>query len=173
MQKIILSIVVSLMLFNPCIAADIEIPPAKILQSPVEKYPVLKNTVASYMKAWVKKDIKTMYGYESWEGGANMEQMQYAGTFNPDFNIHTWQITQVKPIEDENDRYKILVLISHNPPQKIAALIPKGQTVNSTLNQLWKKQGDKFVHLFNLERQNFLKSMPPQPAKPADKTPAK
>lgn len=161
MQKIILSIVASLILFNPCIAADIEIPPAKVLQSPVEKYPALKNTIAGYMEAWQKQDLTTMRTYESWEGGPEFDNIKYTQAFNADLIISKWQITKVEP--QDNGEYKILVLISHNPPKQVASFVKKGIQVNSTLMQWWKKQGDKFVHLYNIERNKIQELLAPPP----------
>ncbi|MCK5878044.1 MAG: hypothetical protein KAG43_10440 [Candidatus Marithrix sp.] len=159
MQKIILAFIASFMLFNSCIAANIEIPPVKPLQSPVEKYPALKNTIADYMNAWQKQDLKTMRGYENWEGGDELNEIGYIKAFNTDLNISKWQITKVEELA--NNEYKILVLITHNPPAKIAPLVKKGLTVNSTLIQWWKKQDDKFVHLFHVERKRIKEMMSP------------
>ncbi len=165
MQKIILSIVASLILFNPCIATDIEIPPTKLLQSPMEKYPALKNTIGKYMDAWQKQDLKTMRTYESWEGGPELDDIKYTQAFNADLNISKWQITKVE--SHDNGEYKILVLISHNPPKQVAAFVKKGIQVNSTLMQWWKKQGDKFVHLYNIERIKIQELLAP----PMENTP--
>jgi len=164
MQKIILSIILSLMLFNHCIADDIKIPPTKLLQSPVEKHPVLKNTIAGYMNAWLNEDFNTMYDHESWEGGKQLEKNNdYILSFRKDLKIHKWQITKVEP--SDNDEYKVLVLISHNPPKRIMQFVKKGTTVNSTLTQWWKKQGDKFVHLLNIERERSLSLLRSPPMK--------
>ncbi|MFK5969018.1 MAG: hypothetical protein QM487_02705 [Candidatus Marithrix sp.] len=155
MQKIILSAIISFMVFNPCIADDIKILPTKPLQSPVEKHPALKNTIAGYMDAWKKQDFDTMYAYESWESGKQLKKgRDYLMSFRKDLQIHTWKVTKVKPLD--NNEYKVLVLISHNPPKRMMKFIKEGTTVNSTLNQWWKEQDGKFVHLLNLERERNL-----------------
>lgn len=86
-----------------------------------------------------------------------------------DFKIHEWKITQMKPVD--NGEYKVLVLVSHNVPKQVAAFVPPGKTVNSTLNQWWKKQGDKFVHLFHIERKRLMPTPPPTQLAPPPSVP--
>ncbi|HHB92079.1 MAG TPA: hypothetical protein ENK59_02555 [Thioploca sp.] len=163
MQKIILSIII-LMSFNYCIADEIKIPPAKLLQSPVEKHPALKNTIAGYMEAWKKQDFDTMYTYESWESGKQLKKgKEYLMSFRKDLQIHTWKITKVEPLD--NGEYKVLVLISHNPPKRMMRFIKEGTTVRSTLNQWWKEQDGKFVHMLNFEREKNLELLRSPPMK--------
>jgi len=124
--------------------------------------PVLETAIANYMKAWQAQDFKTMRRYESWEGGQELGEVQYIQSFNADFKIHDWKITQMKPVGE--DEYKVLVLSSHNLPKQIAAFLPPDQTVRSTLIQWWKKTGDQFVHLFHIERQRLIQlAFPGQP----------
>ncbi|MDY6991597.1 MAG: hypothetical protein SVR94_03190 [Pseudomonadota bacterium] len=118
----------------------------------------LKKTIASYIKTWQSRDFKKLHRYESWQGGAKLDEIDYIKNIDTDFRIDTWQITQVKPMDD--DKYRVLILVTHNPPKQIAGLVPPGTTVNSTLNQWWQKKGDKFVHLFHVERQQLTPKLP-------------
>jgi len=128
------------------------------------KMPVLESTVGKYMEAWQKQEFNTMRGYESWEGGEELNEVKYIQSFDSNFKIHSWKVTKVEKVE--NDEYQVLVLISHNPPKQVASMLPPGRTVNSTLIQWWKKQGDNFVHLLHLERKRLLQPSLPQPAQP-------
>lgn len=130
--------------------------PAKKPPAPVINNPALEKAVGGYIEAWQKKDYKTMYTYESWEGGETLDDIGYIKALDTNFTIHTWQITKVQPLNEQGDEFKVLVLVTHNPPTEIAAMVPAGQTVRSTLNQWWRKQGDKFVHQFNIERKTLL-----------------
>lgn len=148
------------------------------------KNPELEAAVKGYIEAWQKKDFKTMRNYENWDEGTTLDEIGYIKALDTDFQIHTWKITQIKPEADTNNEFKVLVLIAHTPPKEVAAFIPAGQTVRSTLNQWWRKDGDKYVHLFNIERRNLLRynapgAVPPTDnnkkdnnAKPAEKTKA-
>ncbi|OQW93667.1 MAG: hypothetical protein BWK79_09925 [Beggiatoa sp. IS2] len=130
---------------------------------PLEMDPNFKKTVEDYMKSWKEGNFKIMYHHEDWEGGATIAQDKYAETFDADFKIHEWEITRTLPIEDRKDAYKVLVLIKHNPSKQVAAFVPPGMTVRSTLRQWWQKKDDKFVHLFNVERAELAKlGMPPE-----------
>jgi len=124
--------------------------------------PALETTVTHYMQAWQKQDYKSMRSYESWEGGQKLDEIGYLKTIDTDFKIHTWEITKMQPSQNP-DEYQVLVLVTHNPPKQIAAFVPLGRTVRSTLNQWWRRQGDKFVHLFHIERQRLLRPMSPLP----------
>lgn len=120
------------------------------------KMPELEKTVDQYMTAWHKQDLKTLRTFESWEGGEALDEIKYIQSFRSDFKIKDWKITQIQ-LEEENE-YKVLVNIAHNPPPFIAPYLKgKNQTVRSTLIQWWKKQGDQFVHLFHIERQRLIK----------------
>lgn len=156
---------------------------AKQLAPGSVKNPELETAVKGYIEAWQKKDFKTMRNYENWDGGTTLDEIGYIKALDTDFQIRTWQITQIKPEADTNNEFKVLVLIAHTPPKEVAAFIPAGQTVRSTLNQWWRKDGDKYVHLFNIERRNLLRynapgAVPPATdknqkddnAKPAEKT---
>lgn len=123
------------------------------------KNAVLEATVGKYMEAWQKQDYKTMRSYESWEGGEELDENNYLKTRDANFKIDTWKITKVFPAE--GNQYKVLVLITHNPPKEIAGFVPMGQMVRSTLNLWWTKQGEKFMHLFHIERQKLLQTAPP------------
>lgn len=121
-----------------------------------------KQTVEDYLKAWQEGNFKAMYPHEDWKGGVTFAEDKYAQTLDTGFKIHTWEITRVVPLQ-EPDQYQVLVLITHNPPKQIAAFVAPGMTVRSTLRQWWQKKGDKFVHLFNIERNELAKmGMPPQ-----------
>jgi hypothetical protein len=126
------------------------------------KMPKLEAAVAGYMDAWQKQDFKTMRPYESWEDGDELNETKYIQSFDANFQIHAWKITKVE--QAENGEYRVLVLISHNPPKQVASLLPPGKTVNSTLIQWWKKQDDGFVHLLHVERKRLLQPKLPQPA---------
>ncbi|OQW93585.1 MAG: hypothetical protein BWK79_10360 [Beggiatoa sp. IS2] len=140
-------------------------PPASATPSQPEqllgKLPELETTIGKYVEAWQKQDFKTMRGYESWEGGEELNETKYIQSFSGSFQIRTWKITKVE--KNENGEYRVLVLISHNPPKEVAGMLPPGKTVNSTLIQWWKKQGDQFVHLLNAERKRLLQPSLPQP----------
>lgn len=130
------------------------------------KMPVLEKTIANYVSAWKKQDFKTMHLLENWEGGEKLNEVKYIQSFNANFEIHDWKITKIELVE--NDEYKVLILISHNLPKHIMELVSDNKTVRSTLVQWWKKQDDKFVHLFNLERERLLRShVPPEPSSPS------
>jgi len=49
----------------------------------------------------------------------------------------------------------VLINVDHAPPPRIAAIVGN-KTIRSTLAQWWKKQGDRFVHLFHIERKNMM-----------------
>lgn len=129
---------------------------------PLQMDATFKKTVEEYMQALQKQDYKATFRYEDWEGGPPSSLEDYQQTFSRDFKLKSWQITQAKSIPEEKDRYLVLVLITHNPPKEIAAMIPQGMTVRSTLRQWWQKKGDKFVHLFNIEKKELANlGMPP------------
>ena len=148
-------------------------------------YPALVATVSQYVEAWQKQDFKTMRGFESWAEGPELNEVDYIRKFDADFQMHEWKVTKVDPQKEEGV-YRVLVLVSHNLPKQIASLIPNGgeKKVKSTISQLWKKQGDKFIHLFNIERAQTMQfSTPPnadtkpepdvKPVAPAVEKPAK
>jgi hypothetical protein len=116
----------------------------------------LKETVGKYFTAWTQKDFKTMHSLEDWTGGEKFNYVDYLQSFSVDFTIHTWEITKIS--SEPDNRYQVLVWITHNPPQNILAHLPKGKTitVRSTLPKLWEKKGDKFVHLFHIEHQKMM-----------------
>lgn len=126
------------------------------------KMPALESAVGKYVTAWQQSDYKTMLPYENWEGGDSLNETAYIQAFDGNFHIHSWTITKVEDLG--SDQYKVLVLITHNPPTQVAALIPEGRTVRSTLIQFWKKQGEQFQHLYNVEKQKiwgqFEQNMP-------------
>ncbi len=147
--------------------------------------PPLEAAIKGYIETWQKQDLKAMYTYENWEGGNSLDEIGYIKAIDTNFKIHTWKISQVKPVNEQTDQYEVLIMVTHNPPAQVAALVPPGLTVRSTLHQWWKKQGDKYVHLFNIERQAVLGQMkqmavppttqaqpsqPPSSAPPASKT---
>ena len=128
------------------------------------KMPLLEKTVAEYVTAWQKEDFKAMRPVENWEGGDALGETKYIQNFKADFKIETWKITKIEKAKGK-DEYKVLVLISHNMPKHIVALVSKGKnTVNSTLVQWWKKEGDKFVHLFHIERDRIMSPFTSPPA---------
>lgn len=128
----------------------------------IGKMPALESAVGKYVTAWQQSDYKTMLPYENWEGGDSLNETAYIQAFDGNFHISDWKITKVEDVG--NDQYKVLVLITHNPPTQVAALIPEGRTVRSTLIQFWKKQGEQFQHLYNVEKQKiwgqFEQNMP-------------
>jgi len=125
-------------------------------------YPALVASVSQYVEAWQKQDFKTMRGFESWVEGPEWNEVDYIRKFDADFQMHEWKVTKVDPQKEEGV-YRVLVLVSHNLPKQIASLIPNGneKKVKSTIAQLWKKQGDKFVHLFNIERAQTMQFATP------------
>lgn len=125
-------------------------------------YPALVATVSQYVEAWQKQDFKTMRGFESWAEGPEWNEVDYIRKFDADFHMHEWKVTKVDPQKEEGV-YRVLVLVSHNLPKQIASLIPNGneKKVKSTISQLWKKQGDKFIHLFNIERAQTMQFATP------------
>ncbi|MDM8557706.1 hypothetical protein [Candidatus Parabeggiatoa sp. HSG14] len=159
------------LLFNHSIAEEVE----KAQQSPIKKVALsekpspdiasLKEMVSKYIETWHNKDFESMYSFENWEGGEELDDVNYFQKFKKDFNIHTWKITQATLEKGKTDEYKVLILITHNLPEHIATLVSKNKvkTVRSTLTQWWKKQGDKFVHLFHIERQRLMKLFPAPP----------
>jgi hypothetical protein len=127
-------------------------------------YPALIAAVGQYVEAWQKQDFKTLRTFENWDEGPEPNEIEYLQKFDADFHLHEWKITKVDPQKDEGV-YRVLVLVSHNLPKQIAAIVPNGaeKKVKSTLAQLWKKQGDKFVHLFNIERAQTSQFAAPKP----------
>lgn len=129
-----------------------------------EVEPALKTAVDTYVKAWQDQDFKTMRSLESWEGGEEPSELRYLQAFDADFQIYEWKITRLEP--QKNGQIKMLVWIKHNVNKQFSALAPDIKSVNSTLIQWWKKEGDKYVHLFNIERQNLMNMMPALPPAP-------
>ena len=125
-----------------------------------EPIPNLETSVDNYMTAWQKQDFITMNQDESWEGGEELNNIQYIQSFESDFRIHNWKVTRMQEID--NDQYKVLILIRHTLPKQIAGFLPPGHTVRSTRLQWWKKQGDKFVHLYHIENQKLIELIVPQ-----------
>jgi len=126
-----------------------------------EVEPALKSAIDTYVKAWQDQDFKTLRSLENWEGGDEPSELKYLQAFDADFRIFDWKITRLEPQAD--GQMKVLVWISHNVNKQFAALAPDVKSVNSTLIQWWKKEGEKYVHLFNIERQNLMKMMPQVP----------
>lgn len=137
--------------------------PKQIQQLP-EVEPALKSAVEAYIKAWQDQDFKTMRSLESWEGGEEPSELRYLQAFDADFRIYEWKITRLEA--QENGQIKMLVWIKHNVNKQFSALAPDVKSVNSTLIQWWKKEGEKYVHLFNIERQNLMNMMPSLPQTP-------
>ncbi|MEZ5671621.1 MAG: hypothetical protein R3E08_04245 [Thiotrichaceae bacterium] len=129
-----------------------------------EVEPALKNAIDTYIKAWQAQDFKTLRSLESWEGGDEVSDLKYLQAFDADFHIYEWKITKLEPQAD--GQVKVLVLVSHNVNKQFATLAPDIKSVNSTLMQWWKKEGEKYVHLFNIERQNLMNMMPSLPTTP-------
>ncbi|MCP4696556.1 MAG: hypothetical protein GY862_06875 [Gammaproteobacteria bacterium] len=130
--------------------------------------PDLEKAVGEYVTAWQKQDFEKMHTFENWQGGNKLPMgIKYLQNFDAGFQIRTWQITRVW--EEKKDEYLVLVLISHTPTEKVRVYLPPGMTtVNSTLRQYWKKQGDQYTHLFHVEKQKLLGGPPPpqRPIKP-------
>ncbi len=170
------------LLSNPCIADDEATPPPE--QTPPQTAPKpappkpaptvsIETVINQYFGAWRDHDFKKMKTYENWEGGKELNDVQYIQAFNSRFKVHDWKISQVIPLD--NNEYKILISVDHTPPKKIMVSLPPWQkTARSTLYQWWKKQDNTFVHLFHIERERIVKElfpvMPPLPTSPpADK----
>lgn len=135
-------------------ASDKVAPPAAMTAETTQllgKVPALESTVANYVTAWQKDDFKAMRQYENWEGGSELNETGYIQAFDSNFHITEWKITKVEDLGDA--QYKVLVLVTHTPPSQVASLLPAGKTVRSTLVQFWKKQGEQFVHQYNIEKQ--------------------
>lgn len=174
-----LSVVIAglcLSLSLPCLADEAEKKPApatgeqlaprltekpKQVQTLPEVEPALKTAIETYIKAWQDQDFKMLRSLESWEGGDEPSELRYLQAFDADFQIYEWKITRLEP--QENGQIKLLVWIKHNVNKQFAALAPDVKSVNSTLIQWWKKEGEKYVHLFNIERQNLMNMMPSLP----------
>jgi hypothetical protein len=173
------------LLFNPCVAQEatpisLETPPQTVVpenpspnkaaETALEEVEpekpslneaemaLLKDTVGKYITAWQAKDYKTLIGFESWEGCAlgelnEEEKYEKYKSFKRGITFQNWKITKV--IDESNDQYKVLILISRNTlPPRIAAIVGN-KSIKSTLPQSWKKQGDRFVHLFHIERKKM------------------
>ncbi|HIE02568.1 MAG TPA: hypothetical protein EYP59_20160 [Thiotrichaceae bacterium] len=122
----------------------------------VPEITLLKDTVGEYITAWQDEDFKTLRGFESWEGclKGELNEVDYIQSFKDKSRFQKWQITKV--INEQNNQYKVLILVSSDAlPPRIAAIVGN-KTIKSTLPQWWKKQGDRFVHLFHIERKNLL-----------------
>lgn len=160
---------VAVQCMGTAIAADMPTLPPQATQSAdpsvntsPSNYPALVATVGQYVEAWQKQNFKTMRSFENWAEGPEPNEIEYLRKFDPDFQMHEWKVTKVDPQKEEGV-YRVLVLVSHNLPKQIASLIPNGgeKKVKSTISQLWKKQGDKFVHLFNIERAQTMQFATP------------
>lgn len=160
------------LLFNPCVADEATptaaetMPQPAIQQETVEpeepspneeaEIALLKDTVGKYMTARQKQDFKTLRGFESWEGCkiGELEEVEYLQSFKDKVKFKDWKITKV--INEQENQYKVLILVSRDGlPPRIAAIVGN-KTIKSTLVQWWKKQGDRFVHLFHIERKNMM-----------------
>jgi hypothetical protein len=130
---------------------------------------VLETAIANYMNAWQAQDFKTMRGYESWEGGQELGDVQYIQSFDAHFRLSNWKV--IKTANVGNDEYKVWMFMDHNLPKQIAGFLPPGKTVRSTRYQWWKKQGDKFVHLFHIERQRLMELLVPKQSPQASPLP--
>lgn len=146
----------------PAISPQASQAAAPTIDTKPSSYPALVASVSQYVEAWQKQDFKTMRGFESWAEGPEWNEVDYIRKFDADFQMHEWKVTKVDPQKEEGV-YRVLVLVSHNLPKQIASLIPNGgdKKVKSTIAQLWKKQGDKFIHLFNIERSQTMQFATP------------
>jgi hypothetical protein len=159
------------LLFNHSIADEAtsaeqtQQPPAKEKAAPSKKLSPdtvsLIEIVGKYVEAWHNKDFDAMRLFENWEGGKELGRVEYIQSFSSSFKVHTWKVTKIGTLG--TDRYQVLVLITHNVPDDIAGLVPPGKTVRSTLLQWWKKEGDKFMHLYNIEKQELMSAFPEPP----------
>ena len=115
----------------------------------------LQKAVDGYMTAWQKHDYDAMYAFESWEGGDPVDKQGFMQGLSPDFVIQEWKVTKVT--EQNNGQLLVLVLTHHTPPKEIQAFIPpEVKFVRTTLRQYWKKEGDKYAHLYHIEKKNLL-----------------
>lgn len=123
----------------------------------LKNYPEMVKAISTYMNAWQKQDFETMHSLENWKSAQPLSLVKYIQSFDSDFRVHSWKLTKIAK-EGNNNEYRVLVLITHNPPKQVAALIPAGKTVRSTLIQWWEQDKDKKVsHLFHVENRRLLK----------------
>jgi len=131
-----------------------------------ERYPELQKEVAAYMSAWVKGNYDEMYPFENWKTGEKLEKTPYIQTFDANFGLESWKITKIE--RQPEDEYLVLIVITHNPPKQIMAYLPKDKKIQSTLRQYWGQEGDKYSHLFYIEKERLMNPMkllnpPPKP----------
>jgi hypothetical protein len=144
----------------PSTPAKTEVPaPAAKKLSP--EMNLLKKTVSQYVEAWHNRDFKAMRSFENWEEGEELDEIKYIQSFDADFVIHEWKITRVA--KAKNDEYQVLVWITHNVSKDAPTFVPRNKKLRSTLVQWWKKAGDQFVHLFHIENNRLIESLPPSP----------
>jgi len=123
----------------------------------LKSYPEMVKAIGTYMDAWQKQDFATMHSLENWKSANPLNLTQYIQSFDSDFRVHSWKVTKIAK-EGVEGEHRVLVLITHNPPKQVAALIPAGKTVRSTLIQWWEQDKDKKVsHLFHVENRRLLK----------------
>ena len=123
----------------------------------LKNYPEMVKAISTYMNAWQKQDFATMHSLENWKSANPLNLTQYIQSFDSDFRVHSWKVTKIAK-EGVEGEHRVLVLITHNPPKQVAALIPAGKTVRSTLIQWWEQDKDKKVsHLFHVENRRLLK----------------
>ena len=132
-----------------------------------DPYDALKAAINNYMSLWQKQDIKAIYQLESWEGGQEVDEITYIKDFKSDTKIYEWDVTLIQK-DGEDGIYKVLVPIKHSPPKHVQAFVAKNLKLRSTLSQWWKKDGDKYVHLYNIEKQRlgFFPEKLPKPKFP-------
>ncbi len=156
------------LLHAPVYAEDTKSTEAKpqIVETPLveqkDQYFDLKEAVGEYMSLWSKQDIKAMYKLENWEGGAEVDEITYIKDFKHDLKIYDWIVTLVQ--QEGGGVHKVLVVIQHNPPKHVQGFVAKDLKLRSTLAQWWKKDGDTYTHLYNVEKQRLASDMFPDPA---------
>lgn len=123
----------------------------------------LVKTVQNYMTAWKKQDYSAMQKYESFDQDKKLELHEYIRAFDGNFGIGEWRVTRVFPELGQNEEYRVLVWLTHNPTGRVASFFSKGKKVRSTLTQWWRKQDDKYVHLYHVERRRLMNMKPPMP----------
>ncbi|MEK7990398.1 MAG: hypothetical protein VSS52_005280, partial [Thiotrichaceae bacterium] len=118
-----------------------------------DQYFDLEEAVGNYMSLWSKQDIRAMYKLENWEGGEELDEISYIQEFKKDLEIYDWRVSLVQ--QEGGGVHKVLIVIKHNPPKHVRAFVAKGIKLSSTLSQWWKKDGDKYAHLYNVEQQRL------------------
>lgn len=115
----------------------------------------LLQSVNAYMEAWQKKDYSAMYKMETIDEKTKVDLPIYIGSFDPNFTMDSWKVT--KSEKETNGEYRILIIIKHKPPMRLAAMLPKGKLVSSTLIHWWKKDKKNYLHVYDASKMRLFK----------------